>query len=140
MAAAKPSRTAKPSARAAAKPSVKATPRGASKPAAKATARTASKPSAKAAAKATGKGPDEQVRVLQKAARQIQTQGDVKKAQRHQEMVVKRFNRGIRVAELRHAKQMGLEHGRAKVEGSTVGQRQQQQAAGSTQGGANQAR
>jgi hypothetical protein len=80
------------------------------------------------------------VQALQVAARKVQTQGDKAKLQKHQELMAKQFNRGIRVAELRHAKQMGLEHGRAKVEGSTVGQRQQQQAAGGSAEGPNQAR
>ena len=125
MAAAKPTRTrTTPSPKTGAKAAAKATPKGASKP----------------SSKATGRGPDEQVKALQKASRQIQTQGEREKAQRHQEMMAKQFNRGIRVAELRHAKQMGLEHGRAKVEGLSVGQRQQQHAAGSTQSGANRPR
>jgi hypothetical protein len=136
MAAAKPSRTAKPAAKAAA---AKAQPKAAAKAAASA-GKQAAKPAAKAATKAPAKAAakpatkaatraatlDQQAKAAQATLRRAQAEGKQADKAKHEEALAARFARGHKVAQMIHAKELGHLAGKAAAMGMSIEQYQQQ--------------
>lgn len=129
MTAAKPSRSSKPAAKAAA-----AKPARAASSSAKPAAKAVSKPATKASKPATSRAAqiDKQVALQKKVAKQAAAQSSAAKDQRHEKNLTRTFLRAHKSEELRQAKALGQLAAQAAALGMTPGQyheHQQQQKA-----------